>query len=75
MKLHYYYDTKADTVYFSKGKPSSRAISRETADDVILRIDPRTKRITGFTILNFTKRLKRRRLPIELPIRAELLPA
>ncbi len=74
MKLYYYYDKEADVLYFSEGKPSPRAKSVETEDDVVLRIDPKTKKVVGFTILNFAKRLKRR-LPIELPIKAELLPA
>lgn len=75
MKLYYYFDKEADIVYFSEGKPSPHARSVETDNDVVLRIHPKTKKVMGFTILNFTKRLKRRHGPIELPIRAELLPA
>lgn len=75
MKLYYYYDKRADVLYFSEGKPSSRARSVETNDDVVLRIHPRTKKVTGFTILNFAKRAGLQRSPIELPIRLELLPA
>ena len=74
MKLYYHYDKEADVLYFSGGKPSSRVRSVETEDDVVLRIDSKTKKVVGFTIINFAKRSKRH-LPIELPIKAELLPA
>jgi len=75
MKLYYSYDKDADTVYFSKGKPSSKDHSEETSDDVVLRVDQKTKEIRGFTILNFTKRTKGSLSPIQLPIEAELVPA
>jgi len=75
MKLYYYYDKEADVLYFSEGKSSPRSRSIETADDVVLRVNPRTKKVVGFTILNFEKRSKRRRQPVELPIKAVLQPA
>ena len=55
MKLHYYYDRDADVMYFSQGKPSQKAISQEMPNDVIVRLDPKTKKIKGFTILNFSR--------------------
>ena len=75
MKLYYYYDKEADVFYLSQGKPSAKSISRETSDDVILRLDPKTKNIKGFTILNFSHRMGKKSMPIELPIQAELIPA
>lgn len=74
MQLYYYYDTEADVLYISKGKPSPRALTRET-DDVISRIDPRSKKVVGFTILNFLKRLKKSHRAVSLSIEAELVPA
>jgi hypothetical protein len=62
-------------LYFSEGKPSAQNISQETDKDVILRLDKKTKKIKGFTILNFRKRLKSKSQPIELPIIAKLIPA
>lgn len=73
-KLHYYYDKEADIFYLSKGKPTSNVVSQETNDDVILRLAPKTKKVVGFTILNFTKRLKQRASSIALPLQVELLP-
>ncbi len=75
MKLYYHYDKEADVLYFSQGRPSAKDVSRETADDVVLRVDPKTKRITGFTILNFSKRTSQKNVPVALPINAELTPA
>lgn len=75
MKLFYYFDKEADVFYLSQGKPSAKDYMSEAADDVILRINPKTKKIRGFTVLNFTKRLKKTSLPIPLPIHAELTPA
>ncbi len=74
MKLYYFYDQEADVFYFSEGKPSAQNISRETSDDVILRLDRKTKEVKGFTVLNFSKRLKRHQ-PVELPITAKLAAA
>lgn len=75
MKLYYFYDQRADVFYFSEGKPSAKSISQETSDDVILRLDRKTGRVKGFTVLNFSKRLKSKSQPIELPIIAKLTPA
>ena len=68
MKLHYFYDKDADVLYFSKGKPSERDVSQETRDDVVLRLNPKTKQVRGFTILNATKRLTSSLQPIALPV-------
>jgi uncharacterized protein YuzE len=73
--LHYYYDAEADIFYFSKGKPSKRAISRELNNDVIARIDPRTGKTVGFTVLNFMKRMQHKTTSIPLPFQLEITPA
>ncbi|MBI2454094.1 MAG: DUF2283 domain-containing protein [Parcubacteria group bacterium] len=73
-KLYYYYDKEADVFYLSQGKPSAKDQSREAEGDVILRIDPKTKHVRGFTILNFSQRAKNKSAFVSLPIQAELLP-
>lgn len=74
-KLYYFYDREADVFYLSQGRPKSKVKTVETPDDVILRINPRDGKITGFTILNFTRRLKKKKLlSVSLPIQAELAP-
>ena len=56
--LNLYYDQEADVLYFSKGQPQASDVSDETADEVVIRKNTKTKEITGFTILNFSKRSK-----------------
>jgi uncharacterized protein YuzE len=73
--LYYYFDQEADVLYFSRGKPSVHDQNRETQDDVILRIDPKTDQVRGVTILNFTRRLKENKKAISLPVKLELVPA
>lgn len=74
MKLFYHYDKEADVFYLSQGKPSAKHISKETSDDVILRLHPKTKKVMGFTVLNFSKRSKRAS-SVSLPIEAILQAA
>lgn len=75
MKLYYYYDKDADVFYLSEGKPSAKDLSQETHDDVVLRLNHKTKKVRGFTILNFSRRMKRKDVAVALPIHAELTPA
>ena len=74
MKLYYYYDKEADVAYLSQGKPSAKDVTQETSDDVVLRLDPKTRKVRGFTILNFSKRTGNN-APVLLPINAALTPA
>lgn len=74
-KLYYYYDTEADVLYFSEGRPSSRVKTRETSDDVVLRLHPRSGKVVGFTILNFARRLRRKHSAVRLPVGVELTSA
>lgn len=70
--LNLFYDTEADVLYFSKGKPSSQDISDEAEDEIVVRRNPKTKEITGFTVLNFSKKSKkvsRVKLPLEIDLR------
>jgi len=54
-RMKIFYDRKGDVLYISIGSPRE-AISKETGDDILIRMDPTTKEIVGFTILNFTER-------------------
>ena len=71
--LNLFYDKEADMLYFSKGKPSATDDSDETEDEVVIRRNPKTKEVTGFTILNFSKRSQRSdqsfKLPLEIDFR------
>lgn len=75
MKLYYHYDKEADVFYLSQGKPSSRDNSQELTDDVILRLDRKTGKTKGLTILNFAKRTGKKRMPVSLPLELQFTPA
>ncbi len=55
--LRFAYDRQADILDIALGRPR-RAISREIQDDLFVRLDPKSKRVIGFSILNFTKWFK-----------------
>ncbi len=68
-KLKFFFDKKGDVLDIAIGK-TKEAISREIGNDVIIRIDPKTKEIMGFTILNFEKRFEHMARSETLPITA-----
>ena len=72
--LNIFYDTEADVLYFSKGTPSREDISDEVGDEVVIRKNPKTKEVTGFTILNFSKRSSKKSSRVYLPFEVELHP-
>ncbi len=55
--LSFSYDKRADVLYISIGKPK-KAISREIQDGILIRFDPKTKKIVGLTIIDFAARFK-----------------
>jgi uncharacterized protein YuzE len=68
-KLKFFFDKKGDILDIAIGKPKE-AISREIGNDIVVRIDPKTKEIVGFTILNFEKRFEHKEKGETLPITA-----
>ncbi len=65
--MHYFYDKEADVFYFSTGAPKAADITVEAGDDVLLRLEPKTKRVRGFTLINASKRLSSKRPGYVLP--------
>lgn len=53
-KIRFSYDKKGDILDISIGE-LHKAISREIRDDLFIRIDPKTHKIIGFSVLNFEK--------------------
>lgn len=49
-----YYDKEADVLYVSFGEPKSSE-TLDTGEDLLIRFDPVTGEITGFTVLNFSE--------------------
>ena len=73
--LTFHYDAEGDILDVSVGKPK-KALSVEVGDDVLERVDQQTKKIVGFTILNFKKHFsKSGENEFRVPIKADFLPA
>jgi uncharacterized protein YuzE len=71
--IEYHYDKDADVLYASLGKPR-RGYSEETPNGILVRYDNKTNEVIGFTIYNYSRKLKRGQLmsiphfpKIELP--------
>lgn len=47
------YDEKADVLYVSFGKPKASEVL-DMGEDLLIRFNPKSGEITGFTILNFS---------------------
>ena len=65
--LRFAYDQTADVLDISVGRPK-RAISREVQDDIFVRLDPKTHKVIGFSIINFTAWLKDTNAAQPLPV-------
>jgi len=69
--IMFFYDKDSDVMDISLGKPKI-AISEEADDDIIVRIDPRSREIIGFTIINFTNVFLKRFITKEKPVELTL---
>lgn len=70
--LRFSLDKEADILDISIGKPM-KAISREMNDDFFVRLHPKTKKVVGFSILNFQKWAVEKKRKNTIPIKAEFL--
>ncbi|MBU4373749.1 MAG: DUF2283 domain-containing protein [Euryarchaeota archaeon] len=68
-KLKFFFDKEGDVLDIAIGEPKE-AISKEIGNDIVMRIDPKTKKIVGFTILNFEKRFEHMAMAETIPITA-----
>jgi uncharacterized protein YuzE len=66
-ELKIQFDPKNDVLYCSLGEPRE-SIGVETEDDVIVRYDPDTDAVVGFTMLNFSQRFTRNPMPVSVPL-------
>tara|TARA_Y100000310_G_C20695429_1_gene825349 strand:- start:451 stop:681 length:231 start_codon:yes stop_codon:yes gene_type:complete len=67
-KLHIYYDQEGDMLEFRIGKPT-KGHMRNLGDDIFQRVDEKTGKVKGFTILNFKKRSKKSKpIDVDLPL-------
>jgi hypothetical protein len=66
-QLQFLYDHAADVLHVSMGHP---ILTNSTAldDNVILQIDPATKQVVGFSIVDFLKRFANNQEPVTVPL-------
>ncbi len=67
-QLTFVYDREADVLYVSKGHPEYT--DYQELDNLILRLDPKTKEIVGFTIIDFEGRFVQTQAPVTIPLNA-----
>ena len=74
-RLNFHYDAEGDILDISVGEPR-KALSVEVGNDVLERVDLQTKKIVGFTILNFRKHFQMSGAKeFSVPVKANFLPA
>ncbi|HLF08583.1 MAG TPA: DUF2283 domain-containing protein [Dehalococcoidia bacterium] len=72
-KLSFRYDRKSDILYIDTRPPYAEQESEELGDEVIARLNPRTRDIETLEVLFFSTRPLREDV-FELPIVADLRP-
>ena len=70
-KLTFQYDREGDILYINKIPPYPEQESEELTDEVIARLNPKTKEVENLEVLFFSTRLLRSNT-FELPITADL---
>jgi uncharacterized protein YuzE len=70
-KLSFKYDREADILYISKRPPYAEQESEELGDEVIARLNPKTREVENVEVLFFSTRLLRSDL-FDLPVDADL---
>lgn len=65
------YDREADVLYVAIGRPAYTGYE-EQGENLILRRDPKTGQIVGFTIIDFAARFAQKETPLSVPLNATL---
>lgn len=68
------YDKEGDILYLTSGGLTKEDSSEELGDDVIIWRNKKNHKVSGFTVLNFSKRTSKKTSRIDLPIEVELHP-
>lgn len=68
------YDKDEDIFYATRGDLTKEDTSEELGDDVIIWKNKKTKKVSGFTILNFSTRSSKKNSRVDLPFEVELHP-
>lgn len=70
-RLTFTYDREGDILYINRVEPYPEQESEEVGDEVVARLNPKTREIENLEVLFFSTRLLRKNV-LELPIVAEL---
>lgn len=70
-KLTFQYDRTGDILYINKRPPYEQQDTEELGDDVVARLNPKTREVENLEILFYSTRLLRNDL-LELPVSADL---
>lgn len=68
------YDKAGDILYLSRGGLTKEDTSEELGNDVVIWRNKKTKKVSGFTVLNFSTRSSKKSSNINLPFEVELHP-
>ena len=68
------YDKEGDILYLTRGGLTKEDFSEELGDDVIIWKNKKSHDISGFTVLNFSKRTSKNTSRVDLPFEVELHP-
>lgn len=68
------YDKEGDILYLTRGGLTKLDTSEELGDDVIIWKNKINQEISGFTVLNFSKRASKKQTRIDFPFEMELHP-
>ena len=70
-RLSLRYDREGDTLYIDTCRAYAAQESEELADDIIARLNPKTREVESLEVLFFSARFLRDE-PLELPVSADL---
>ncbi|OGE16940.1 hypothetical protein A3F00_02865 [Candidatus Daviesbacteria bacterium RIFCSPHIGHO2_12_FULL_37_11] len=68
------FDKEDDILYLTRGGLTKEDTSEELGDDVVIWRNKKTNEVSGFTVLNFSKRSSKKTGKVNLPIEFELHP-
>ena len=72
-KIRLLYDQEADVLYVSIGHPEFTDYE-QIGENLILRRDPKSGQVVGFTIIDFAARFSQKESPLSVPLNATLEP-
>jgi len=68
------YDKEGDILYLTRGGLTKLDTSEELGDDVVIWKNKQNQEVSGFTVLNFSKRASKKQARIDFPFELELHP-